>query len=606
MTEALDERQTGTPAGGALSLIGERLDVLVPNSVSDAGERRVQALAIGGLIGAGLLAAIASPILALLQSGILAVAAPLIVAGMALAAAAYLSSTGAIDHATWLGGTLVAGLIGWGALFAQSSSAAWLILLAILPAELLIAGRRGLAAALAGSTLVFAACLLAVGPPVFTAGLDPASAALILCYGATLVLRLARRSTASTANANATTSDVAVAGPSIDDAAALLDTALISLDARGMVTAVSPAALTGIGQERDAVTGRSLVDLVHVGDRVVFLQALADARRTAHVVTAAARLRRGDGTYHPAGLRLRGCAETGAVHVAIAVAAHVAGESQDLQTALDAANQSSAAKSQFLAAVSHELRTPLNAIIGFSDILDQEFFGGFESDRQKEYVGLIRQSGQHLLSVVNSLLDVSKIEAGRYELVPEAFGLGEAMDLAVDVVREEARRKDLRLDVRPGCRDEEITADRRACHQILLNLLSNALKFTEVGVVTLESRRVGPMVEFSVSDTGIGIAESDIERLGRPFVQVSSGTTRRYQGTGLGLSLVKGLAELHGGDMTIRSQPGVGTMVTVRLPAVYVEGAESTPNLKENVVALSDARTQTNLPPQTLEARRSA
>lgn len=606
MTEALDERQTGTPAGGALSLIGERLDVLVPNSVSDAGERRVQALAIGGLIGAGLLAAIASPILALLQSGILAVAAPLIVAGMALAAAAYLSSTGAIDHATWLGGTLVAGLIGWGALFAQSSSAAWLILLAILPAELLIAGRRGLAAALAGSTLVFAACLLAVGPPVFTAGLDPASAALILCYGATLVLRLARRSTASTANAPATTSDVAVAGPSIDDAAALLDAALISLDARGMVTAVSPAALTGIGQERDAVTGRSLVDLVHVGDRVVFLQALADARRTAQVVTAAARLRRGDGTYHPASLRLRGCAETRAVHVAVAVAAHAAGESQDLQTALDAANQSSAAKSQFLAAVSHELRTPLNAIIGFSDILDQEFFGGFESDRQKEYVGLIRQSGQHLLSVVNSLLDVSKIEAGRYELVPEAFGLGEAMDLAVDVVREEARRKDLRLDVRPGCRDEEITADRRACHQILLNLLSNALKFTEVGVVTLESRRVGPMVEFSVSDTGIGIAESDIERLGRPFVQVSSGTTRRYQGTGLGLSLVKGLAELHGGDMTIRSQPGVGTMVTVRLPAVYVEGAESTPNLKENVVALSDARTQTNLPPQTLEARRSA
>ncbi|MCD1643075.1 sensor histidine kinase [Aurantimonas coralicida] len=606
MTEALDERQTGTPAGGALSLIGERLDVLVPNSVSDAGERRVQALAIGGLIGAGLLAAIASPILALLQSGILAVAAPLIVAGMALAAAAYLSSTGAIDHATWLGGTLVAGLIGWGALFAQSSSAAWLILLAILPAELLIAGRRGLAAALAGSTLVFAACLLAVGPPVFTAGLDPASAALILCYGATLVLRLARRSTGSTANATATTSDVAVAGPSIDDAAALLDAALVSLDARGMVTAVSPAALTGIGQERDAVTGRSLVDLVHVGDRVVFLQALADARRTKQVVTAAARLRRGDGTYHPASLRLRGCAETGAVHVAVAVAAHAAGESADLQTALDAANQSSAAKSQFLAAVSHELRTPLNAIIGFSDILDQEFFGGFESDRQKEYVGLIRQSGQHLLSVVNSLLDVSKIEAGRYELVPEAFGLGEAMDLAVDVVREEARRKDLRLDVRPGCRDEEITADRRACHQILLNLLSNALKFTEVGVVTLESRRVGQMVEFSVSDTGIGIAESDIERLGRPFVQVSSGTTRRYQGTGLGLSLVKGLAELHGGDMTIRSQPGVGTMVTVRLPAVYVEGAESTPNLKENVVALSDARTQTNLPPQTLEARRSA
>lgn len=606
MTEALDERQTGTPAGGALSLIGERLDVLVPNSVSDAGERRVQALAIGGLIGAGLLAAIASPILALLQSGILAVAAPLIVAGMALAAAAYLSSTGAIDHATWLGGTLVAGLIGWGALLAQSSSAAWLILLAILPAELLIAGRRGLAAALAGSTLVFAACLLAVGPPVFTAGLDPASAALILCYGATLVLRLARRSTASTANAPATTSDVAVAGPSIDDAAALLDAALVSLDARGMVTAVSPAALAGIGQERDAVTGRSLVDLVHVGDRVVFLQALADARRTAQVVTAAARLRRGDGTYHPASLRLRRCAETGAVHVAVAVAAHAARESQDLQTALDAANQSSAAKSQFLAAVSHELRTPLNAIIGFSDILDQEFFGGFESDRQKEYVGLIRQSGQHLLSVVNSLLDVSKIEAGRYELVPEAFGLGEAMDLAVDVVREEARRKDLRLDVRPGCRDEEITADRRACHQILLNLLSNALKFTEVGVVTLESRRVGPMVEFSVSDTGIGIAESDIERLGRPFVQVSSGTTRRYQGTGLGLSLVKGLAELHGGDMTIRSQPGVGTMVTVRLPAVYVEGAESTPNLKENVVALSDARTQTNLSPQTLEARRSA
>jgi cell cycle sensor histidine kinase DivJ len=352
------------------------------------------------------------------------------------------------------------------------------------------------------------------------------------------------------------------------------------------------------------LTGRNLVELVHVGDRVTFLQALADARRTGVMTATEARLRRADGRHVL--VRLRFCGSADGVHVALAFPSEASSESQTLQSALDAANQSSAAKSQFLAAVSHELRTPLNAIIGFSDILDQEFFGGFESDRQKEYVGLIRQSGQHLLSVVNSLLDVSKIEAGRYELVAESFTLGDAMDLAADVVRDEAQRKGLRLDMRQGFRDAEIVADRRACHQILLNLLANALKFTEVGVVTLEARRTGQMVEFAVSDTGIGIAECDIERLGRPFVQVSSGTTRRYQGTGLGLSLVKGLAELHGGDMSIRSQPGVGTMVTVRLPAVYVDTADSTPTLKENVVALSDARTQTNLTPQTLEARRSA
>lgn len=264
-----------------------------------------------------------------------------------------------------------------------------------------------------------------------------------------------------------------------------------------------------------------------------------------------------------------------------------------MANALARANETSAAKTQFLAAVSHELRTPLNAIIGFSDILHQEFFGGFETPRQKEYVGLIRESGEHLLSIVNTLLDVSKIEAGRYELVHEPFAVDDVLKAAGDTVRGEAERKGLRLDVRMTG-GIAVEADRRACHQMLLNLLSNAVKFTEEGVVSASASVNNGMLELMVCDTGIGIAAPDLARLGRPFTQVSAGLARRYGGTGLGLSLVRGLAELHGGTLTLRSEPNFGTEAMVSIPLDCAHRSDEAPPETENIVALSHARPKAN------------
>lgn len=226
------------------------------------------------------------------------------------------------------------------------------------------------------------------------------------------------------------------------------------------------------------------------------------------------------------------------------------------------------AKSRFLAAVSHELRTPLNAVLGFSDILAGEYFGRLENDRQREYVGLIRQSGAHLLSVVNTMLDMSKLEAGRYELMMESFPIAETIASCEAMLGLQAKEKGLTLTSRIQRGIGEIAADQRAIRQVLINLAGNAIKFTDAGgVVSIDAAREGRMLKLTVSDTGIGIASDKIELLGQPFMQVQNEYTRRYEGTGLGLSLVKGLVALHGGTFVITSQPGEGTVVTIMLPA---------------------------------------
>ncbi len=604
MTEASNNGRAVAAAAGAVSQLRERLDELVAAKVLVPSERRLQGRAIGALIVAGLLMAMASPVLAVLQAGALAAATPMIIASLTLAAAAYLSATGALDHVAWLVGTLLSITLGLIAYAVEAPLAAWLLVLAIAPGEAAIAGRRKLALGLAGSaaTVAGSAVLLAANAPTIQPA-DLASAVLLLAYVATVARRSAKRPTQEEHPAVTSVHPMA-------DAAELFGAAMVSLDVEGRIVFASKGARTLFSENGGSIEGLRLLDSVLVADRIAFLKAMADAKTDGRGSRVEGRLRRPDGQYVPAVMRflVATAADDRAalVHVAITLAVEEGKVAQGLQTALDAAHQSSAAKSQFLAAVSHELRTPLNAIIGFSDILDQEFFGGFESERQKEYVGLIRQSGQHLLSVVNSLLDVSKIEAGRYELTPESFSMDEAVITAAGVVREEVRRKGLRLDVRSSCQGETIVADQRACHQILLNLLSNAVKFTDSGVITLESQIDAGAIELSVSDTGIGIAEADIERLGRPFTQLSSGPARRYQGTGLGLSLVKGLAELHGGAMTIRSQPGIGTMVTVRLPTDCTRRTDKSQSLKENIVALSDARTKTTPQPKTPATRRTA
>jgi two-component system, cell cycle sensor histidine kinase PleC len=233
------------------------------------------------------------------------------------------------------------------------------------------------------------------------------------------------------------------------------------------------------------------------------------------------------------------------------------------KTRAEEANQ---AKSKFLANMSHELRTPLNAIIGFSEIMGSSMFGPLGSDKYGEYCRDIHQSGQYLLEVINDILDMSKIEAGRIRLDAEQIELEPFLNDAMRVVSGRANDKRLKLTARIG-RGIRLTADHRLLKQIMLNLLSNAVKFTpEGGRVTIRARATSGWVSVSIADTGIGIPEDALARLGRPFEQVESQLTKSHQGSGLGLAIAKSLTELHHGTMRIRSTPEIGTMVLLRLP----------------------------------------
>ena len=228
------------------------------------------------------------------------------------------------------------------------------------------------------------------------------------------------------------------------------------------------------------------------------------------------------------------------------------------------------AKSEFLANMSHELRTPLNAINGFSEIMVGEMFGPLGDRRYKEYAGDILSSGQHLLALINDILDMSKIEAGKMNLSFEPLNLEDVVDDAVRLVRNRAESSGLALEV--DLHDlPEFEADYRAIKQVLLNLLSNALKFTPHGgkvSVTAQVRRhiAGDRLRINVTDTGIGISPEDLSRLAKPFEQIESQHSKTQQGTGLGLALTKSLVELHGGELTLASTPGEGTTVSVTIP----------------------------------------
>ncbi|WP_417493586.1 ATP-binding protein [Maricaulis sp.] len=226
------------------------------------------------------------------------------------------------------------------------------------------------------------------------------------------------------------------------------------------------------------------------------------------------------------------------------------------------------AKSQFLASVSHELRTPLNAIIGFSDVMKARLFGPMPA-RYAEYADLIHESGQHLMELIGDVLDMSKIEADSYDLSRERFDISEVVGLSVKMMRLQAEEAGLSLTVEAGDQPILVNADRKALRQIMLNLLSNAVKFTpQGGAVVVMVRASGSDLVLAVGDSGIGIDPKEAERLGQPYRQASSAREVDTRGTGLGLSLVRALAGLHGGAMTIASAKGVGTTITVTLPVL--------------------------------------
>ena len=232
----------------------------------------------------------------------------------------------------------------------------------------------------------------------------------------------------------------------------------------------------------------------------------------------------------------------------------------------DRAEEASRAKSKFLANMSHELRTPLNAIIGFSEIMKSGMFGPLGADKYSEYCNDIRTSGLYLLEVINDILDMSRIEAGRQRLRMETVDLNNILNDSLRVLSARAQNKGVSLTTRVAD-DVRFTGDRRAVKQILLNLLSNAVKFTpEGGEVLVRGRATHASVFISIKDTGIGIPQAALNNIGRPFEQVEGQLAKTYQGSGLGLAIAKSLVELHGGTMRIRSTVGVGTLVAVRMP----------------------------------------
>ena len=233
------------------------------------------------------------------------------------------------------------------------------------------------------------------------------------------------------------------------------------------------------------------------------------------------------------------------------------------KTRAEEANQ---AKSKFLANMSHELRTPLNAIIGFSEIMESGMFGPLGAEKYNEYCTDIRSSGEYLLDVINDILDMAKIEAGRIRLDFEELDLDQLLAEAIRVVSARAQDKQLELVARISP-ELGLRADRRALKQIMLNLLSNAVKFTPAGGrVTVRGRAADGCIVLAIADTGIGITKEALARLGRPFEQVESQLTKSHHGSGLGLAIAKSLVELHGGRMRIRSTPGKGSLVVVRMP----------------------------------------
>ncbi len=363
--------------------------------------------------------------------------------------------------------------------------------------------------------------------------------------------------------------------------------AVVRYDTNGDILFLSRSAGQLLNCQRYELDGGGFLERVHVMDRPAYLAALSDAGKRGLHTSVEIRMRRdgeaGRGTsFIWVELSLSPVIDeqtsSGAREI-ICVIRDVSDRKQaegELERARSDAEEASQAKSRFLATVGHELRTPLNAIVGFSDMM-RAGIGGEPSEQHREYAALISQSGHHLLEVVNMLLDMSKIEAGKFEVQAEPFTPSSLVEPCIQIVEKAARDRGINVKTDIPATLPILVADERACRQILINLLSNAVKFShDGGTVRLSMKRQGKMLLLSVSDSGIGMKPETLSRVGEPFLQAQNNLSRRYEGTGLGLSIVKGLVGLHDGKLDIVSAPGMGTTVNVLLPLEGPGGSAGT------------------------------
>jgi len=334
-----------------------------------------------------------------------------------------------------------------------------------------------------------------------------------------------------------------------------------------------------LGSPRYELLGRGLLERVHILDRPIFLKGLSDSIHSTKSAIIDIRLRHDNPNaqnsaprfiwieiFFSAVSRKNTAKEKWEIVALLRDVTDRKDHEFELIEARKSAEDASKSKSSFLATMGHELRTPLNAIVGFSDMMSNGI-GGEIKPAHKEYVQLIHQSGNHLLEVVNMLLDMSKIEAGKFELQLTSFEATELVRPCVKMIEASAAEKNVTLNSTLATKLPAFIADERACRQILINLLSNAVKFSHPNSeVQINVKRQGQKLSISVKDSGIGMSKEASERIGEAFFQAHDSLNRQYEGTGLGMSIVKGLVALHQGTLNIQSEIGKGSTITVLLP----------------------------------------
>ena len=511
----------------------------------------------------------------------------------------FLSRTGRYEGAHVLSSLALAGLVMTVAMTTggiESFAAIWLV---VVPFEAALSASRRVVALASALALTCAAMLIAFGyfGMLPTPELNTVSRSIFMAFGvASATLYAAGLAFGAESLARTSVALLYVE----EDRYRLLARNMSDVISRhrrnGAVQFISPAAETMLGAPVSRLLGHGLFDRVHVVDRPAYLTALSDAARGGEARSVEFRLKRDAPRGSERGslvdfiwieMRCRPleqASDTTAMLDAevVAVMRDVTDrkiQEQALDLARTAAEQADASKTRFLATMSHELRTPLNAVIGFSEMIVQEDVLMVDAARRKEYAQLINDSGQHLLSVVNGILDMSKMESGNFEISPEPFAPRAALLNCCNLLALKARDNAIDLVSRAPEDLPDMTGDPRAFRQIVLNLVSNAIKFTERGgTVTVSAGVEGSRLMLRVTDNGVGIAADDLKRIGDPFFQAGKTYQRRHEGTGLGLSIVKSLVELHAGEIIVQSKIDEGTTVSVALPLTFTPPAPQQPS----------------------------